>query len=203
MNRKWTAITTGVAVVMAGGALVTTTAFGASSHTVRVKTRSVAPFGKILVKASGLTLYVYTKDTRGVSNCGGDCAKEWPPFIVPKGYTVSSSVSGIDTIIRKSGKRQVAYHHRALYRFAGDSAPGQANGQGVEGTWHVVKIAASVQPTASPTPTESTSPSATPSDTPTPTPTPTPTDTAPVTGGGGGGGGAPPPPPPGGGGYGY
>ncbi|HVS68315.1 MAG TPA: hypothetical protein VHE56_07160 [Mycobacteriales bacterium] len=199
MKTKWTAITTGVAVLMAGGALVTTTAFGASSDTVRVKTKTVSPFGKILVKGNGATLYVYTEDTKGVSNCGGDCATEWPPFIVRKGYTVSNSVSGIGTIKRKSGKRQVAYHGRALYQFAGDSAPGQANGQGVEGTWHVVRIGSTAQPTSSPT--ESTSPTVTPTDSSSPTATPT--DTTPVGGGGGGSGGGGPTGPPGGGGYGY
>jgi predicted lipoprotein with Yx(FWY)xxD motif len=175
--------------MVAAGALVTTNAFGASGHTVKVKTRAVSPFGKILVTRHGHTLYVNRDDPKGTSTCVKACAEQWPPLIVRKGYTVSSSISGIGTIKRKNGKRQAAYHKHPLYKFAGDTAAGQANGQGLEGIWHVVKIGGT-EPTPTPTPSETTTatPTPDPTETATATPTPTPTETTPPPTGGGGGG---------------
>jgi len=40
--------------------------------------------------------------------------------------------------VRGNGQIQVTYKKMPLYTYAGDSAPGQANGQGVGGTWFVL-----------------------------------------------------------------
>ncbi|MGH9149067.1 MAG: hypothetical protein ACRD0F_01860, partial [Acidimicrobiales bacterium] len=34
---------------------------------------------------------------------------------------------------------QVSYNGKPLYRYAGDSAPGQVTGDGIGGLWHVAK----------------------------------------------------------------
>ena len=31
-------------------------------------------------------------------------------------------------------------HEKGAYRYAGDKAPGQAAGNGIEGAWHVIKV---------------------------------------------------------------
>lgn len=36
--------------------------------------------GKYLADQEGMTLYYFTKDTPGISNCLGKCLEIWPPF---------------------------------------------------------------------------------------------------------------------------
>ena len=43
-------------------------------------------------------------------------------------------------ITRPGGVRQVTLNGYPVYLYAGDKAPGQAAGNGIEGAWHVVKI---------------------------------------------------------------
>ena len=57
---------------------------------------------------------------------------------------------------RPDGAQQVAYKSRPLYRFSGDSKPGDINGDGVGNIWHAVKVdatgsgAATTSPRVSP-----------------------------------------------------
>jgi len=144
-------------------------------NVVKVKTRTVAPYGTIFTNRHGHSLYLFKLDSKGVSRCTGPCTAEWHPLIVPKGDTVSG-IAGIGTIRRPSGKRQAAWHHRGLYAFAGDSSAGQVNGEGIAGDWFVATPHGFGHPTTSPTPTTTDSSS------PTPTATdvsPTPTDSQP------------------------
>ena len=48
----------------------------------------------------------------------------------------------LGTIARPEGTIQVTYHGRPLYTFSGDTAPGEAHGQGIQdvGTWGAVTI---------------------------------------------------------------
>lgn len=86
----------------------------------------------------GLTLYVFDNDPvgQGVSNCNGDCASNWPPLLVNDG--VASGVSDLGTIVRSDNSVQATYNGRPLYYFAGDSAEGDTNGDGLGGVWHTV-----------------------------------------------------------------
>jgi predicted lipoprotein with Yx(FWY)xxD motif len=40
--------------------------------------------GRFLADGNGMTLYLFTKDTPGVSNCYGKCEIAWPP-VIPEG----------------------------------------------------------------------------------------------------------------------
>lgn len=79
------------------------------------------------------TLYTFSKDTTGKSNCSGACAQEWPAA------TSAPGLSGKVTKIKRSdGTMQVALDGHPLYRFAGDKKPGDANGNGLNdfgGLW--------------------------------------------------------------------
>ena len=106
-----------------------------------VKVAEHPTLGKILVGSNGMTLYIFTKDTPGTSNCYGACAQNWPPLLVGEGETPTAGpgVPGaLGVITRKDGSRQVTYNDMPLYFFAGDKQPGDANGQGVKGIWFVV-----------------------------------------------------------------
>jgi predicted lipoprotein with Yx(FWY)xxD motif len=103
-----------------------------------VKTRSTG-VGTVLVGPNGLTLYTLKSDPTNGSGCTGDCAANWPPFLVKTGTTIKggSGVSGTFASFARSGKRQVTYKGRALYYFAGDSYAGDTNGQGINHVWYV------------------------------------------------------------------
>jgi predicted lipoprotein with Yx(FWY)xxD motif len=132
-----------------------------SGKAVVVKTRKVSPYGTILTTSAGRTLYIFSDDSKGKSHCSGGCATEWPPLIVAKGDSVSG-VAGLGTIKRSDGSDQVALRGQALYRFAGDTAPGKVTGQGDDGDWFVATPsgASHAKPvTVKPTPTKSSPPS--------------------------------------------
>jgi uncharacterized surface protein with fasciclin (FAS1) repeats len=83
---------------------------------------------------AGFTLYVFDDDLGSSgSNCIDGCATNWPPVIVSDGEV--SSLPGLTTIERADGALQAAYKGRPLYFFAGDNAPGEANGQAANNVW--------------------------------------------------------------------
>ncbi|WP_328420564.1 SCO0930 family lipoprotein [Streptomyces sp. NBC_00443] len=97
--------------------------------------------GKVLTDSSGLTLYRFDKDTAEPpkSSCDGDCAKKWPP--VPADDATAGA--GIDkallgSVTRTDGTKQLTVDGWPAYRFAKDTNAGDANGQGVGGTWYAL-----------------------------------------------------------------
>ena len=105
-----------------------------------VKTGSTG-LGKVLVGPNGLTLYTLKSDPTNGSGCTGDCAANWPPFLVKAGTTVKggSGTSGTFGTFARSGKRQVTYKGRALYYYAGDAYVGDTNGDAIGHVWYVAK----------------------------------------------------------------
>jgi len=97
------------------------------------KTRDTAA-GKVLVSSSGMTLYIYDKDTPGKSNCAGMCAVAWPPAKAAPGATARGDFA---PVTRADGARQWAYKRKPLYGYAGDEKPGDVVGDGIGGDWHV------------------------------------------------------------------
>jgi len=93
----------------------------------------------VLTNAKGFTLYSFAPDTPTKSNCNGTCAQNWPPV---KGSATASGVTGtFSTIKRSDGSVQATFDGHPLYTFVGDTAPGQAKGNGLNvagGVWHEV-----------------------------------------------------------------
>jgi len=118
----------------AGGAMQTATA------TLKVeRTRA----GMVLAGSKGLTLYYYTKDKphSGRSACFGSCLKAWPALAAPVKAPAGARMPGpMGTIHRGNGTVQVTINGYPIYYYVGDKAPGQISGNGVEGTWHIIKI---------------------------------------------------------------
>jgi|HubBroStandDraft_5_1064220.scaffolds.fasta_scaffold275671_2 predicted lipoprotein with Yx(FWY)xxD motif len=104
----------------------------------------------VLTNAKGLTLYWFVPDTSTTSKCTGSCATYWPP--VPGPATAGSGVTGkLGTITRSGGALQVTYDGHPLYTYAGDTAPGQAKGNGVNasgGLWYEMTASGPVAPAA-------------------------------------------------------
>jgi predicted lipoprotein with Yx(FWY)xxD motif len=95
--------------------------------------------GDALVDESGLTLYVFDNDTPGTSTCTEGCAEAWPPVIVPGDIVVGDGLDEglFTTIDRGNGEMQLAVAGHPLYRFSGDAAAGDVNGEGVGNVWFV------------------------------------------------------------------
>ncbi len=107
----------------------------------------------VLASKDGKTLYTFTKDAAGKSNCSGGCATAWPPFIVANPALAGGEFS---IVMRDDGAQQWAFKGQPLYFFAGDTKPGEMNGEASGGVWFVVKSqAAKLQSNTAPAKTNS------------------------------------------------
>jgi predicted lipoprotein with Yx(FWY)xxD motif len=112
--------------------------------TVALKTETTRA-GTVLADNHGLTLYYYSADKRGSgkSVCTGGCATAWPPLAAPVKAPAGVRLPGpLGIITRPGGLRQVTINGLPIYLYAGDKAPGQETGNGMAGSWHVIKIRA-------------------------------------------------------------
>ena len=91
----------------------------------------------ILADENGMTIYTFDNDTAGTSNCYDAGATSWPPYLAADGAVAPAD--GFTLIERRDGTQQWAKDGEALYFWAGDSAPGEKNGDGVGGVWHVAE----------------------------------------------------------------
>lgn len=99
--------------------------------------------GNFLVDDQGRTLYVFANDTQnsGTSACTDtECTTQWPAVIVTATPTAGTGVDAslLGTITRDDGTMQATYNGWPLYYFSEDTAPGDVNGQGMEGLWFVI-----------------------------------------------------------------
>jgi predicted lipoprotein with Yx(FWY)xxD motif len=130
------------ALVLFGIALASTGGESAGTAGTEV-TLTTAPIGGVIVltDTKGFTLYWFAPDSPAASRCTGSCAAYWPPVTgTPK---AGPGVTGkLGTIKRPGGTTQVTYDGHPLYTYAGDSAPGQANGNKLDlngGYWYEVR----------------------------------------------------------------
>lgn len=115
----------------------------ASSSAPVLKTASTS-LGTIVVGGKGRTVYVYDADHKGTTSsaCTGACRTAWP-LVTFKGTAktkikVSGVTGKVGSIAVSKGVRQVTLAGWPLYYYAGDSAAGQANGEGSGSVWWVV-----------------------------------------------------------------
>ena len=98
--------------------------------------------GPILTAANGMTLYLFMPDAQGTPTCTDACAEAWPPLTVDDASQLTGG-DGVDPLLlgtttHPAAGVQVTYNAWPLYVFAGDSAPGDTNGQGQGGSWYVL-----------------------------------------------------------------
>lgn len=112
---------------------------GASNGLVDLKVVSSSTLGQIVTDGHGNTLYRFDEDTAkpSMSNCTGSCAGVWPAAPAPSGAITASGVSAnlVGTVTRADGTKQLTLNGWPLYRYSGDKAPGDINGEGIGGTW--------------------------------------------------------------------
>jgi predicted lipoprotein with Yx(FWY)xxD motif len=110
--------------------------------------------GSILTDSKGNTVYVFAKDSNGMSNCNGACASVWPPVTTTGKPTAGNGVvvSKLGTTKRSDGSTQITYGGRPLYTYTADTSPGDVTGNGVNtygGLWYAVQPNGSNAPAGS------------------------------------------------------
>lgn len=135
-----------IALIASGAAVAQTPA----ADTV-VTIAETPELGQFLADAEGMTLYIFTNDEPGVSNCDGDCAANWPPFVADDISSLPEGFMGELTMITRSdGTEQVAYNGWPLYYWVQDTAPGDTTGHEVGDVWFVAEAGVGGTPEASP-----------------------------------------------------
>jgi len=134
----------GTSSTSGGGSTSTSSPAAATAGSLKTATIGGAT---VLTNANGFTLYSFAPDTSTKSNCNGACAQNWPPV---KGPATASGVKGtFGTIKRSDGSTQATFDGHPLYAFVGDTAPGQAKGNGLNaagGLWHEITTSGSAAP---------------------------------------------------------
>jgi predicted lipoprotein with Yx(FWY)xxD motif len=115
-----------------------------ASRTAMVSQRQTG-LGKILVSASGRTLYEFTRDRANRDTCAAisGCPEAWPPLQSPGRPLAGSGVrsSLLSTITLRGGIKQVTYAGHPLYLYSGDSGPGETSYVGERafgGNWYAI-----------------------------------------------------------------
>jgi predicted lipoprotein with Yx(FWY)xxD motif len=137
------------AAALTTGSLILTAALSSSAWAAAPATTVTVShnktWGTILVLSNGDTVYRLTADPNNKSVCSGSCTSIWPPVDLAAGQKapVGHGVTGLGTISRGGGVRQVTYKGVPLYRFAGDHKAGQVTGNLKDsfGQWYVVNPA--------------------------------------------------------------
>lgn len=109
---------------------------------------SVSGVGNVVVDGKGRTVYILTSGGHTNVPCtdASGCTKLWPDLPLPDGVSAAKAGSGLKASLLATkklsdGETYPTYHGWLVYEYAGDSAAGQANGQGIKsfgGTWYVL-----------------------------------------------------------------
>ena len=101
--------------------------------------------GWVLATAkNGLVVYTYSGDTKdGMPTCTGPCAAIWPALTgIPMVSAADTLPGTLGTVTMPNGAKQITYNGYPLYTLSG-AGPLSTKGNGMEGKWHVIKLAAS------------------------------------------------------------
>jgi predicted lipoprotein with Yx(FWY)xxD motif len=98
--------------------------------------------GPVAADSAGRTLYRTVRDGRDppASRCLGACAELFVPVLADASGPVAAGIDRglVGVVARPGGGSQLTYAGWPMYRFSRDTGPGQANGQGFNGTWHAL-----------------------------------------------------------------
>lgn len=92
--------------------------------------------GSALAGEGGMTLYIHAEEGTGDFVCVDDCLTNWPALEAPVDAG-DADASLLGEVTRPDGLVQVTYNGFPLYYFAGDSAEGDATGEGLNGVWFI------------------------------------------------------------------
>jgi predicted lipoprotein with Yx(FWY)xxD motif len=127
-----------------GGTTPTSTSTGGgSTGGATVQTVQNGDFGTILTDGAGNTLYLFEQDHGTTTACTTGCSSTWPALTATGKPTAGTGVDAglLGTAKQADGTTQVTYNGHLVYRYSGDAAPGDTNGEGIGGVWFVVSSA--------------------------------------------------------------
>ncbi len=133
------------AVLVAAGAVGGCTAGSATDDELMPLVPSIADsaiavghatgIGDYLVDADGYALYLFPPDDRKLVTCTGECLGSWPPLRLHSGRLPDVRGTARRDLLHwlpdSAGREVVTYAGWPLYRYAGDIAPGDIDGQGL------------------------------------------------------------------------
>jgi len=125
----------------APGAAATKASSASSRHEVSALKTASTPLGDVVTDGNGMTLYIFTKDSKGTtkSACSGPCLAAWPAALMGSSAPKATGITGtVGSIAAPGGGKQVTLNGRPLYYFAKDQAAGDVLGQGVLNLWWVL-----------------------------------------------------------------
>ena len=99
-------------------------------------------FGPMIYGPRNQAIYIFERDSRGKTNCYGECAAAWPPVLTrgePRARG-GAKQSLLGTVKRRGGGLQVTYAGQPLYYYANES-PGEVRCHNVNlngGLWWVI-----------------------------------------------------------------
>lgn len=107
-------------------------------NTVQLSTD--ATFGNILTDSKGMSLYFFSRDSKGESVCNDGCKTAWPVFFT-ENLTLDQGLEASDfgEVTRADGDKQTTYKGWPLYYFANDNSPGDTKGDKVGDNWYIAK----------------------------------------------------------------
>jgi predicted lipoprotein with Yx(FWY)xxD motif len=140
VGKVWFVIDPSGKIAMAPAAPAATSTVAAMAEDVTLNVANDPTLGNILVDGKGMTLYLYKKDTAGVSNCSAGCLQAWPPFVTQGNPTLGAGVdaSKVGSATLADGRKIVTYDGMPLYYYAKDTKAGDTTGQSVGGVWFIV-----------------------------------------------------------------
>jgi predicted lipoprotein with Yx(FWY)xxD motif len=92
--------------------------------------------GSALAGEDGRTLYIHTQEGTGTIVCVDACLDNWPP-LTGEVQAGDADAALLGTVTRPDGSEQVTYNGFPLYYFIGDTAEGNAAGDGLSGVWFI------------------------------------------------------------------
>jgi predicted lipoprotein with Yx(FWY)xxD motif len=108
--------------------------------TAMLMAKAVEGVGSVVTDDKGMTLYRYDKDEAHPSKwtCSGACTKTWMPVMVQGSVRTMGVEKSLLGTVHRDGRTQLTLGGWPLYRYMGDTAAGQANGQAADGMWYAV-----------------------------------------------------------------
>ena len=142
-------------ILLAAGAFVLVAATAYAAPTVKTRLVTLPGHGRmplgacpgevanVMTDDKGLTLYTYSRDAAGAAktNCSGECAASWPPFIAAANATPDADWTIVDGTDKdgRAAIKQWAYKGRPVYYHVRDTTPGSVIGAYIGGNpWYVI-----------------------------------------------------------------
>jgi predicted lipoprotein with Yx(FWY)xxD motif len=126
----------------------TSAAGSAANPATQFSVANVSGVGNVVVDGKGRTVYILTSGGKTNVPCtdASGCTNLWPDLPLPGGASAAKAGSGLQASLLgtkklSDGETYPTYHGWLMYEYSGDSAAGQANGQGIKsfgGTWYVL-----------------------------------------------------------------